>query len=65
MQLLGQNDGAGIIVMSGRGGQTADLAEESRSRLCFPTASAITPPFRRPAERAAVAMVKCSISTLK
>jgi large subunit ribosomal protein L35 len=32
--------------------------------LCFPPASAITPAFRRPAERAAVAAVKCSISTL-
>jgi large subunit ribosomal protein L35 len=32
--------------------------------LCFSRASAITPAFRRPAERAAVATVKCSISTL-
>jgi large subunit ribosomal protein L35 len=33
--------------------------------LYFAVASAITPPFRRPAERAAVATVKCTISTLK
>jgi large subunit ribosomal protein L35 len=45
--------------------QGADSAEESGPWLCFALASAITPPFRRPAERAAVAMVKCSISTLK
>jgi large subunit ribosomal protein L35 len=33
--------------------------------LYFDPASAITPAFRRPAERAAVATVKCTISTLK
>jgi large subunit ribosomal protein L35 len=33
--------------------------------LSFFAASVITPPFRRPAERAAVATAKCSISTLK
>jgi large subunit ribosomal protein L35 len=38
---------------------------ESGFWLCFAAASAITPPFRRPAERAAVATAKCSISTLK
>jgi large subunit ribosomal protein L35 len=32
--------------------------------LNFPQASAITPASRRPAERAAVAAAKCSISTL-
>jgi large subunit ribosomal protein L35 len=43
----------------------ADSAAESDIWLYSPTASAITPPSHRPAERAAVATAKCSISTLK
>jgi large subunit ribosomal protein L35 len=40
------------------------FCNEIGSWLYFAPASAITPAFRRPAERAAVAAVKCSISTL-
>jgi large subunit ribosomal protein L35 len=51
--------------MTGRGNpERADSADESGSWLNSASASAITPAFRRPAERAAVAAVKCSISTL-
>jgi large subunit ribosomal protein L35 len=44
--------------------KVADSAHESGSWLYLSPASAITPAFRRPAERAAVAAAKCSISTL-
>src|SRR5207244_1693394 len=48
-----------------RGRPGADSAGFSASWLCFRSASAITPPARRPADKGCRGGEKCSISTLK
>src|SRR5712691_9382552 len=64
MQLPGQGEGSGTASGTAGWRQRPDSIGKSGVQLYFARASAITPPFRRPAERAAVATVKCSISTL-